>query len=33
MDPTRLFIDARDTDEWRQKGFFSVTKSDAEPAL
>jgi hypothetical protein len=31
MDPTRLFIDAKDTDEWRQKGFFSVTKSDAGP--
>ena len=29
MDPTRLFVDATTTDQWRQKGFFSVTKSDA----
>ncbi len=31
MDPTRLFIDARSTQEWRQKGFFSVTSSEAGP--
>ncbi len=24
MDPTRLFVDAQSTDEWREKGFFSV---------
>ena len=29
MDPTRLFTDAQSTEEWRQKGFFSVTQSDA----
>ncbi|MCK5011411.1 MAG: fatty acid cis/trans isomerase, partial [Deltaproteobacteria bacterium] len=27
MDPTRLFIDAQTTDEWRDKDFFSVTES------
>ncbi|MBW2504069.1 MAG: fatty acid cis/trans isomerase, partial [Deltaproteobacteria bacterium] len=27
MDPTRLFIDAASTDEWREKGFVSVTDS------
>lgn len=30
MDPTRLFIDAQTTDEWRGKDFFSVTESHAE---
>ncbi len=30
MDPTRLFIDAHSTEEWREKGFSSVTASDAE---
>lgn len=30
MDPTRLFIDAKDTAEWRQKGFFSVTESESK---
>ena len=29
MDPTRLFIDARNTEEWRKKDFFTVTESDA----
>lgn len=29
MDPTRLFIDAKDTQQWREKGFCSVTKSKA----
>ena len=29
MDPTRLFIDAKDTQEWRKKGFCSVTQSSA----
>ncbi|WP_167505907.1 fatty acid cis/trans isomerase [Desulfosediminicola flagellatus] len=24
MDPTRLFVDAENTEEWREKGFFSV---------
>ena len=27
MDPTRLFYDARTTEEWRKKQFFSVTGS------
>jgi hypothetical protein len=27
MDPTRLFVDARSTQEWRKKDFFSVTES------
>lgn len=27
MDPTRLFIDAQSTEEWRGKGFHSVTDS------
>ena len=25
IDPTRLFIDAQSTSEWREKGFFSLT--------
>ena len=25
MDPTRLFIDAKNTKEWRDKGFYSLT--------
>jgi hypothetical protein len=29
MDPTRLFTDARSTEEWRRKSFFSVTGSSA----
>jgi Fatty acid cis/trans isomerase (CTI) len=29
MDPTRLFIDAQSTREWRQKEFISVTDSKA----
>ena len=29
MDPTRLFIDANTTAEWRKKDFFSVTESTA----
>jgi hypothetical protein len=29
MDPTRLFTDARSTEEWRRKKFFSVTGSTA----
>ncbi len=27
MDPTRLFIDAKSRDEWREKGFYSLTNS------
>ena len=27
MDPTRLFIDAQSTEDWRKKKFFSVTES------
>ena len=27
IDPTRLFIDAQSTEEWRTKGFYSLTKS------
>ncbi|MEN8212193.1 MAG: fatty acid cis/trans isomerase, partial [Thermodesulfobacteriota bacterium] len=30
MDPTRLFIDAMTTKEWREKDFFSVTESKAQ---
>ncbi len=30
MDPTRLFIDAHSTREWREKGFSSVSQSDAD---
>ncbi|MCI5223487.1 MAG: peptidylprolyl isomerase, partial [Candidatus Electrothrix sp. AR4] len=30
MDPTRLFIDAQTTEEWRNKNFFSVTKNNAK---
>lgn len=30
MDPTRLFIDAQSTAEWREKDFFSVTKSSVD---
>ena len=29
MDPTRLFIDAGSTEEWRKKEFFSVTTNTA----
>ncbi len=29
QNPTRLFIDAINTKEWRDKNFFSVTQSDA----
>ncbi len=29
MNPTRLFVDAKSTDEWREKGFFSVTENSA----
>jgi len=28
-DPTRLFMDAQTTDEWRQKEFYSVTDTNA----
>ena len=27
MDPTRLFIDAKSTEEWHDKGFYSLTSS------
>lgn len=27
IEPSRLFIDAKSTKQWREKGFFSVTKS------
>lgn len=30
MDPTRLFIDAKTTEEWRGKGFHSVTQSSSQ---
>ena len=30
MDPTRLFIDAQTTEQWRQKDFFSVTENNAQ---
>lgn len=29
MDPSRLFIDAQTTEEWREKEFFSVTQNSA----
>ncbi len=29
MDPTRLFIDAQTTEQWRQKDFHTVTESNA----
>ncbi|RLE20371.1 MAG: peptidylprolyl isomerase, partial [Actinobacteria bacterium] len=32
QDPTRLFLDAQTTAEWREKGFHSVTESGAEGA-
>lgn len=33
MDPTRLFIDAQTTKEWREKKFFSVTDSTVSNGL
>ncbi len=33
MDPTRLFIDAKTTEEWRQKDFHSVTESSVADGL
>lgn len=30
QDPSRLFIDAKDTAQWRKKGFTSVLESDAK---
>jgi len=33
MDPTRLFIDAGSTKEWRGKGFYSVTENSASCGL
>lgn len=30
QDPSRLFIDAQTTNQWREKGFSSVTKSDSD---
>ncbi|MCW5211455.1 fatty acid cis/trans isomerase, partial [Desulfobulbus sp. TB] len=33
MDPSRLFIDAKTSSEWRGKGFFSVTENTAEPGF
>lgn len=33
MDPTRLFIDAQSTKEWRTKKFFSVTESTVSGGL
>ncbi len=33
MDPTRLFIDAGTTEEWRQKEFFSVTESNVDMGI
>ena len=29
MDPSRLFIDAQTTEQWREKEFFSVTENSA----
>lgn len=33
QDPTRLFVDAETTKEWRAKGFFSVTGSDTNRSV
>ncbi|WLE98732.1 MAG: fatty acid cis/trans isomerase [Candidatus Electrothrix communis] len=33
MDPTRLFFDARTTEKWRDKGFYTVIENTAEPGL
>ena len=33
MDPTRLFIDAKTTEEWRKKNFHTVTESTAADGL
>jgi len=33
MDPTRLFMDALTTEEWRKKSFFSVTESSVGNGL
>lgn len=33
MDPTRLFIDAQTTREWREKQFFTVTESSVSDGL
>ncbi|MEA3469943.1 MAG: fatty acid cis/trans isomerase [Thermodesulfobacteriota bacterium] len=33
MDPTRLFIDAQTTEEWRQKEFHTVTESSVSDGL
>jgi Fatty acid cis/trans isomerase (CTI) len=33
MDPTRLFVDAHSTQEWRKKQFFSVTESSVANGL
>ena len=33
MDPTRLFIDAQTTKEWRSKQFFSITDSSVSGGL
>jgi len=27
IDPTRLFVDAKNTEEWREKGFYSLTQN------
>ena len=27
MEPTRLFVDAQSSDEWHEKGFYSLTKN------
>lgn len=32
-EPTRLFIDAHTTDDWREKGFFSVTSGGQRSVL
>ncbi len=33
MDPTRLFMDARNTEEWRKKGFTTATESSVGNGL
>ncbi len=33
MEPTRLFMDAQTTDQWRKKDFYSVTQNTAQCGL
>lgn len=33
QDPTRLFVDAQSTEEWRERGFHSVVENSADEGL